>query len=380
MRKFREVQKKLGKRGKSLPNKGVDVNKLMRGDEVFFWQSTDACNCVDTENCQNTCCGSIAKGIVMINDPPMNSCRVSIVSEDSGESVICVPYTNLRAAEDATKDRNHSRGDDSEIAESDVEEPVEELVTPAKKRKCRNVPYVPMDSLIDEMEIDSELTYVPCSNGALKVGIQASYGNEIYAVDRIYFDCQKRKPFVIMTHVDDPDIRLQIPPTYVRCANFTEIRHETFDLLAMEDPVDKAFAVFSGIKRLIIMCKKKPHMTSTLALSSALTRKICGFQTSNPKEMAKFYTHIENGKKGCNESWDNVLGPKWDVVQRDSPQEKDTLIRSLTFTEYRDFGMHTIRCHIHTCEEYCSSEKYREVYRDNHRECPKEGTVENIDN
>ena len=195
-------------------------------------------------------------------------------------------------------------------------------------------------------------------------------------MDRIYFDCQKRKPFVIMTHVEDPDIQLQIPPTYVRCGNLREIRWETFDLQDIEDPVDQAFAVFSGIKRLIMMCKKKTSLVSMLAPSSDFTRKICGFKTPNPKETVKFSTCIENGNKGCNESWDNVLGPKWDVVQREDYQRQDTLIRSLKFTEQRYFGMHTIRCHIHTCEEYCSSEKYREVYRYNQRECKKEGTVE----
>ena len=162
MRKFQEVEKKLpDKRGKGLP---YNVRKLMRADEVFFWQSTD-CDCVDTENCQNTCCGSITKGKVFINDPFLNQCLVSSVSADSDERVICVPHRNLRAPEDA------ATKDDSEKADSDVEE--EEELIPAKKRICQNVPkvvpYVPMDSLIPKMETDSQLTYVPCSNGVLTV-------------------------------------------------------------------------------------------------------------------------------------------------------------------------------------------------------------------
>ena len=42
MRKFREVEKKLGKRGKGLPYKGVPVRKLTRGDEVFFGNQRNA--------------------------------------------------------------------------------------------------------------------------------------------------------------------------------------------------------------------------------------------------------------------------------------------------------------------------------------------------
>lgn len=185
------------------------------------------------------------------------------------------------------------------------------------------------------------------------------YANEEFEVKELYFDCQKRKSFVLLAGKKDPDIEIRMPTLNITATSNSD---DTFDFYSLTHPVDQVFAVFSAIKRVIGFSTRKHSMTTTLLPSTPLTRTICGFETCNSKETVKFSASIEQGRKWSNSTWDSVLGTKWDMIPCHGKQGEDILIKILRFTEHRNFGMHTIRCQFITCQGHYKSSDYRSLY------------------
>ena len=78
-----------------------------------------------------------------------------------------------------------------------------------------------------------------------------------------------------------------------------------------------------------------------------VTRKAIGL--SSTQCAAKFLGSITSLIFGCYQSWDFVLGGKWDLLPAKNERELDTLIKSRKFNEHRDFLMSKNRCQTNAC-------------------------------
>ena len=78
-----------------------------------------------------------------------------------------------------------------------------------------------------------------------------------------------------------------------------------------------------------------------------VTRKAIGL--SSTQCAAKFLGSITSLVFGCYQSWDSVLGGKWNLLPAKNERELDTQIKSLKLNEHRDFLMSKIRCQINAC-------------------------------
>ena len=326
----------------------------MRNDEVFFWQSNDEdCDCIgDFENCEITCCGSVVTATVMINDPFLRQC---MVVDDEGKEFF-VSYRQLRASlpdETAPDDTNE---------EPESPPTIIDYRPPVPKKRCppKSIPFVDAISLIPHSDENVELKYAPCYNNILKVGSLTNYANATFEVKELFFDCSKRKAFVKMIGKTNPDIEVRMPALEVQVI---EDEIEEFNIHTLVHPINQAFAVFSAVKRMVGFAQKKHSMTKSLIPATPLTRKMCGFETTSSKETVKFSGDISNDFKGSNQSWDSVLGKRWDVIVSNKEGE-DAFIKILRFTEHREFGFFMIRCSFVACRgHFKCSDSYRSLYQ-----------------
>lgn len=158
----------------------------------------------------------------------------------------------------------------------------------------------------------------------------------------------------------DPDIEVRIPSTRILAQSSS--KGEVMDFNSINNQIDQAFALFSAIKRVVGLSKTKHSLTATLVPCTPLTRKLCGFETENFKEAVKYSATNQEGQKWCNGTWDNVLGRKWDMIPCYSSDGEDVLIKTMRFTEHREFGMFTIRVQLLTTQgHYKTSNFYRDL-------------------
>ena len=76
--------------------------------------------------------------------------------------------------------------------------------------------------------------------------------------------------------------------------------------------------------------EKKTRQTFILV---TLVRKAIGL--SSTQCSAKFLGSITSGVFGSHQTWDSVLGGKWDLLPARNERELDTLVKSLKFNEHR---------------------------------------------
>jgi len=323
--------------------------RLVRGDQIYFWQPE--CECIDSERCQDDrCCGSIVMGRVKINDPFINQCLVT----DPEDNDVFVAYRQLRNKPSCTPQNDRDDGDDSES----------EAVRPPPRKQARvsfaPQPQIDIISLLPNVENDIELTYAPCANDIIRVGSIASYADDEFEIKRVFYDHQKKKAFAIMQSRIDPDIEVRIPSN--RIISKSSSKGEVMDFNSIDKPIDQAFALFSAIKRIVCLSKNKHSFTATLVPCTPLTKKLCGFETGNLREAVKYSATNEEGHKWCNGTWDNVLGSKWDMIPCYSSDGEDVLIKTMRFTEHREFGMFTIRVQLLTTQgHYKTTNFYRNL-------------------
>ena len=111
------------------------------------------------------------------------------------------------------------------------------------------------------------------------------------------------------------------------------------------------------------MGKKTGHIF-ILVLAIPITRE--GLGLSSKQSAAKLLGSITSGLFGCHQSWDSVLGGKWDLLSAKNECQLDNLIKSIKFNDHRDFLMSTILCHINACRgRHAVEDNYREVFRRN---------------
>ena len=172
------------------------------------------------------------------------------------------------------------------------------------------------------------------------MGSIASYAND-FEIKKIYYDHQKRKACAFMQSRSDPDIEVRIPT--IRVVTTTSSKGDVLDFNSLLEPMDQAYALFSAIKRMVGLSRKNHSLTATLVPCTPLTKKLCGFETGNLKEAVKYSVANQEGHKWCNGTWDTVLGRNWDMIPCHASHGEDVLIKTMRFTEHREFGMFTIR-------------------------------------
>ena len=173
------------------------------------------------------------------------------------------------------------------------------------------------------------------------------------------------------------DETLRLPAVKVHLKECDYLDKEVFDFLQMANPhpVNVAFAVYSAIKRLVGSTRRSAtthnYPWTTIAPSTELIRRFFGF-TGGAKETVKFSSDWADGTRGCPRSWDALLGHRWDVLHGLGAERQDKVIRTMKFSEHRDFGCFTVRCHITTLPgRFRHEEDYRSVLLHNYEESCK---------
>ena len=142
----------------------------------------------------------------------------------------------------------------------------------------------------------------------------------------------------------DPDSEVQIPSN--RIVSKSSSKGEVMDFNAIE---------FSAIKRIVGLSKNKHSITATLVPCTPLTKKLT-------IQSCQIQCHDQRGNGTCNGTWDNVLGRKWNMIPCYSSDGEDVLMKTMKFTEHREFGMFTIRVQIlKTQGHYKTSYLYRDL-------------------
>lgn len=354
---------------------------LVRHEEILFWddETKDVC-----------------KAVVLTNDPFLFQLTVTISSPGSRfvsydllrsrvTTISCEQPDVTTEETDATITENDAASNDTMIV----------IVPPPAKRPRTKIeePELDMAGSLVQCNTDGEesvpLTYVPCVNGILKIDSIALYSGKDCRVIKLEFDVSRMKAFVAMVAIDDEDETMRLPAVKVHLKIENYLKDELFDFMQIyQHPINIAFATFSTIKRAVGLSRNKNSHTWVIGPATNLIRKFAGFTTNSHKEIAKFSTIIPDGKCGCPRSWDSVLGQRWDVIPSKSRQvtshpgtwrqeHLDTLIRTLRFTEHRDFGLFSIRCHITTCEgRFRDEDDYRSLVIHNYLESSKDQFTE----
>ena len=103
------------------------------------------------------------------------------------------------------------------------------------------------------------------------MGSIASYANDDFEIKNVYYDVQKREACAFMQSRSDPDIEVRI--TTIRVVTTTSSKDDVMDFISLREPMDQAYALFSAIKRMVGLSRKKYSLTATLVPCTPLTKK-----------------------------------------------------------------------------------------------------------
>ena len=333
--------------------------------------------------------GSLCKGKVRINDAFLKQLLVSDVFSLDNDSVhmnatnVYVRYESVRVEPPAPpRTADPASQYPTDPHEEDEESENEEVAQPSAKRVSRSSlePMTDILSLLpcpqptseSETVVAIKLTHVPCVNGILSIGAHVRCNTVDYHVQQLVFEPKKKKAFVHLIGIENPDMTLQLPAVQAELAGGEDdyMKHATPDPSTLDSDIDMCFTVFSSIKRLIGQCrgKGKIQLNGTVAIATPLTRKILGFVSGRAKEIVKYNIAMLPTERGCHATWDAILGQEWDLLREHSDPHNtklDKIIRTVHFNEHREYFMRTVRCHITLSEGRFRNEKeYRALVRD----------------
>ncbi len=332
------------------PTLTYDPKRLCKDEQVYF---------LDYDLSDSAAIPEMLNGTVRVNDPFLR--QLSVLVEDD---VVNVPYFQLRN-DPETDEETDSTDEESTATLSQVS--AARPILP--KNKIDQRPEIEVLELL-KLEFEAEtvaLTYVPCVNGVLKRGSIAAYASRKYRVDTLVFDGRRGKALASLTCLEDEDVTVTMPAVKVRLAVEDYMKGETSSSYSEMEKVDQAFAIFAAVKRAVGFSRKKLSHTMAVVPDSPMARRLTGFST-------KYSAGIDEGKLGCNHSWDAVLGERWDVLSSAKGQADclDTVIKSMRFSVQEDLLMHTIRVHIGTVTgRYATDSNYRATVAHNKEEASK---------
>ena len=192
---------------------------------------------------------------------------------------------------------------------------------------------------------------------------------------RLQFNGRRGKAFAFLTAVMDEDMTMQMPTLAVTLVDSDSyLKSEVVDFSQIEHHIDQAFAVFAAIKRAVGISRRPGAHTVTIGASTELTRRYTGV---GGRDAVKFGMEIPEGNRGCHRSLESALGKRWDILPGAGEEDLDLAVKSLRFTEHRDFGVFLIRCVVSTTEgRYQHEDDYRALLRYNWKESAKVDYVE----
>lgn len=90
-----------------------------------------------------------------------------------------------------------------------------------------------------------------------------------------------------MRGVEDDDVSVRTPAVNAILKTSDCLKGEECNISTLSSDVDKTFAIFSAIKRCVMLARRKAGVTSTLAPSDSFTRSCVGFTTEAAKESVR---------------------------------------------------------------------------------------------
>ena len=331
IRKARHSQPVMSKkRSKPL---SYNPNRLQKNEPVTFWLP----NCEYVGHCFIDSHGKIKTGTISTNDPFTHECVVEM-----DEMFRFIPYCYLKNSVEDTLVHDEKAVDDEEAEETRQE--------PKQKRPKTQIPEIDFTALIPQTDVDVKLSYVPCVNGICQRGSIITLSGMEFKVKDLYYSAQKLKSFAIMVSMDDEDCELRMPVNNCSLKISDYLKNVEINFFTLDNDVDRTFAVFSAIKRCVGLSFKKSSTVTNMIPATELTKRVCGFKSDSSRENVKFSIEVETGNLGSYNSVDFILGQNWDIIPDTLEDEPATLIKTLKFTEHRDFMMFSLRCHITTTE------------------------------
>ena len=141
----------------------------------------------------------------------------------------------------------------------------------------------------------------------------------------------------------------------------TSCKGDVVDFNSLLEPMDQAYALFLAIKRILGLSRKKHSSAATLVPCTPLTKNLCVFDSGNSNEAVRYSVANQEGHKWCNGTWHTGLGSKWDMIPCHTSDGEDVLIKTMRFTEHREFGMFTIRVQLLISQGHYKNSPYRDL-------------------
>lgn len=242
----------------------------------------------------------IQKGYVCQNDPFK---QAMILSVDEGTRKVFVGYEQIRpttADEDKTVFKPVSYNIEEDV-EEDVEESPAELEPEPKRRKekiTHGERSVELRQAISQLLTSSEcdkkvhLAAVPCINGIAQKDDVVIENGEKWELKKLYYDCNKKKPFAKLTKLVDSDYTLKMPAFYLCLENEKFCQNSTIEINQDQLPADTAFRLFSGIRHAVGVSYGKSVSNVEICEATEFAQKILGFRLSSSAKYSVNHCYI----------------------------------------------------------------------------------------
>ena len=209
--------------------------------------------------------GSVAvvkHGRILLNDPFLQQMMVSA----KGEMPRYVSYSVLRNPVQQLSAIVPKVEDDDDDGDDSIPCPPAPKKSRSQKKTSLEVDMINLIPVLPDGDTRTSvpLTCAPCTNGILLKGKKAlDRGGYTCTIEMLEYVISRKKAFVSLTWDGSADFTSRIPASSVRLPEENCTTLDPVSLDSMVCPIDRAYAVFSAIKRAIGLCRKK---------------KICEFQ------------------------------------------------------------------------------------------------------
>ena len=221
----------------------------------------------------------IKHGRVLLNDPFLQQMMVSV----EGEMSRYVSYSVLRNPVQQVSAIVANVEDDDD---PDPDPPAPKKTRP-QKEKPSEVDMINLIPMLPDGDTRTSvpLTCAPCINGILVKGEKAlDRGGFTCTIERLEYVVSRKKAFVNLTWDESADFTSRIPATSVRLPQENYNTLDPVSLDSMVCQIDRAYAVFSAIKRAIGLCRKKHSASFNVCPATIFTRQCVGFEADSARD------------------------------------------------------------------------------------------------